>query len=1270
MEFTPQAKSGRVEVTLPMPDGNVARFRAEESPVMEPALAARHPEIKTYRAQGVDDPAATARFGLTPSGFHAIVLTPAGSYYIDPYRRGDSVTHISYFKRDLARTDAHAFECQVLPFKDDGKSLTTESAELVAARPNGGMLRSYRLALAANYEYSDYHSDDTVPDKSEVLANGIVPAVNRVNGIYEREVAVHMNLVAGEELIIFNTPADPYENSNPGNVMLYQNIATLDAIIGPTNYDIGHVVSTGGGGVAFLGVVCNAAQKAGGVTGLPAPTGDAFYVDYVAHEMGHQFGGSHTFNGTTGSCAGGNRSAGQAYEPGSGSTIQAYAGICTGQDLQLNSDAYFHTISYDQILTHITGSGGACATQTATGNSAPTVEAGPNFNIPARTPFTLTAAGSDPDGDALSYDWEEFDLGAANDGKTDNGASPIFRSYNPTTEPSRTFPSLQYILNDANTPPATYPCGVGGTRVCLTGEVLPTTTRTLKFRVTARDNRAGGGGVEYDNMQVNVTSAAGPFVLTAPNGGETWDVGETETVTWDVAGTNAAPINAANVDILLSTDGGQTFPIILASAVANDGSHDVTVPAVSTAAARVRVQATGNIFFDLSNGDFSINPPPLAPTAGDDAATAAFQTPVSVPVLANDSDPGGFTLSIVNVQSPTSAGGTAVLNDNGTPGDTSDDYVLYTPPPQFSGPDSFTYTVSNGTLSANALVSVTVEPFCLPTPTGSFLADFEGVPTNADGFTVQTPTNAPASQPWTIIADPGAHSGTMSFFTDGILTQGAAKDDRLISPPQFLSSTSRLVFWHRFDLEPDWDGGVLEVSTNGGASYQDIVAAGGVFVSGGYNHLMGNGPLAGRQAWNGRSQGFAANPTGTIKVEVNLAALAGKTARFRWRMRADDTTADESAGWWVDDVQFTNLLVSPPCNEPPFAVSQSAQTNEDAPLNLTLTALQGDDNDTLTFTIESGPSHGMLSPGTGPTRTYTPDANYYGEDQFTFRVHDGTNESNLATVTLTVLPVNDPPQAADDITSVNENSGPNEIDVLRNDTTAPETDEALSVQSVTQGAHGSVMITADGSRVVYTPDANFAGDDSFTYTASDGNGGVSTARVSVAVVAVNSPVNYARTALGSVPSASSTAAARNYSASGAFDGERAGVNWEQGGGWNDDTRGIWPDSLSVAFGGGAKTITEIRVYTLQNNYLSPAVPTETTDASVYGIQDFEVQVFNSATGQFETVPGGTVTGNTKALRVISLATPVTTTAVRIKVNAGRVFYSRIVELEAYGPPGQ
>ncbi len=603
-------------ITLPMPDGTMARFAFVAAPVMAPALAAKYPEISTYVGRGIDDPGASIRFDNTPAGFHAQILSPNGAVYVDPLWRGDRVNYASYYKHDHTRGDRAPFECmanQLAP-EDGGPNPTQQRAIPTnnIAATSGDTLYTYRLACAATGEYTQFHGGGVVNGLAAV-----VTAINRVTGLYEIDFAIRLELVANNDIIIFTSPTtDPYSN-NDGFAMLSQNQSRLNSVIGSANYDIGHVFSTGGGGIAAFQAVCSNSRKAQGVTGLPSPIGDPFYVDYAAHEIGHQFGGSHSFNGINGSCSGGNRTGSTAMEPGSGSTIMAYAGICSADNLQFNSDPYFHAISIQQIGNYAhSGFGSICSVETATGNTPPTVSAGPNHAIPSRTPFALTATASDAESTALTYAWEQYDTGPAQAlSAPDNGSSPLFRSFDPTLDPTRTFPRLSNILNGSST----------------TSEKLPTTNRSMLFRVTVRDNQAGGGGVERDDTLITVDAGAGPFVVTAPTSADNW-VGS-GLVTWDVAGTDTGIVNTPTVNILLSTDGGLTFPTVLAAGTPNDGSETVVVSTLNTTTARIKVEGAGNVFFNINPGNFEIANcivagAPLAETGGiDKNRYIAFETP-------------------------------------------------------------------------------------------------------------------------------------------------------------------------------------------------------------------------------------------------------------------------------------------------------------------------------------------------------------------------------------------------------------------------------------------------------------------------------------------------------------------------------------------------------------------------------------------------------------------------------------------------------------------
>ncbi len=588
-EFTAAARSGNTIVSLPMPDGTFARFKIQYSPIMEEALAARFPYIRTFSGQSIDGPPATTRFDWTPQGLHGIMLTTRGTVLIEPDGPNQTSEYLSYFQGD---TPAGTMECAVDEVGKQAEVVALkepdEVSELVSS---GSSLRTYRLAVAATAEYTQAYGGGTV---SGGLA-AVTTTVNLVNAIYEQDVAVRLVLIANEDSIIFTDSTTDGYTSDDVNTLIGQNQSKLDSVIGSANYDIGHVFDgrlTFSGfsfqGLASLGVVCRGGLKGRGVSiarGLAPSSVIAYYS--AAHEMGHQFGASHTFNATSGTC-GVQRAAATAYEPGTGSTIMGYRFACAPEDL-MSTDTYFHTASIEQIVTYTTtGNGSSCPTVTANGNNIPTVDAGLSYTIPQGTPFMLTASASDVDGDVLTYCWEEFDLGNPGPPNTDDGTRPILRSLAPTTSPSRLFPSLPYVLCAHCAP---------------LGEALPVTTRTMNFRVTVRDNRSGGGGVSSDATQVNVRADAGPFTVGGPGG--FLNTQSTQTIFWNVANTNNAPVSCDAVRITLSVDDGATFPIVLANNTPNDGSELITIPGTPTngnapSVARIKVEAVGNIFFNIS----------------------------------------------------------------------------------------------------------------------------------------------------------------------------------------------------------------------------------------------------------------------------------------------------------------------------------------------------------------------------------------------------------------------------------------------------------------------------------------------------------------------------------------------------------------------------------------------------------------------------------------------------------------------------------------------
>lgn len=574
LEMNVSVRNSGTIFTLPMPNGTMARFKVVESPVMEQGLADKFPDIKTYLGQGIDDPYATVRFDYTMHGFHAMILSPNGTVFIDPFTMNETDYYIVYYKHDFYPAVDKNFTCHT-----ETDNAAPSYNKIFSS--TGEQLRTYRLAVAATGEYTAFFGGTV----GGGLA-AIVTSVNRITGVYESDLSVRLQLIANNNLIVYtNAATDPYTN-NSGGTLLTQNQSNLDNVIGSANYDIGHVYSTGSfGGIAGLRVVCVNGQKARGATGSTYPQGDPWDIDYVAHEMGHQFGGNHTQNNL--SC---NANPPTAWEPGSGITIMGYAGVCA-PNLAPNSIPFFHggNIFQEMIPYTQSGNGSTCPQVTNTGNLVPVVTVPPGgFTIPISTYFSLTGSATDGNNDPLTYSWEQMDVGPQGNPNSPSGNAPIFRPFPAVTNGTRLFPKLSDILNNTQT----------------LGELLPTYSRNLNFRLTVRDNRAGGGGIAKNDISFSVTNTAGPFLVTFPNTNVT--IGGMQTITWNVANTNNAPVSCSNVKISLSTDGGTTWPTILAASTANDGTEQVTLPETNSTTARIKVEAVGNIFFDISNTNFTL----------------------------------------------------------------------------------------------------------------------------------------------------------------------------------------------------------------------------------------------------------------------------------------------------------------------------------------------------------------------------------------------------------------------------------------------------------------------------------------------------------------------------------------------------------------------------------------------------------------------------------------------------------------------------------------
>lgn len=605
---------------IPMPDGTITKFRITQSTIVDNLIAARYPDIHTYVGQSIDDPGVTMRADLTPLGFHATIILPEKTVSIHPASSSESSDrYISYHQKE-GQMERNSISCEVIqnPFTEQlyKKYLSDQSSS--ARFQVGSVLRTYRIAVTTTWEYSELYGGG----KNALTIASIVTWLNSVNAIFERDLAVRLILVDAPSIIYssengYSASSDPFREG--GNLETLQDASGALSKITSSSFDVGHVLKRGGGGVAFLRSVCGdqtndfGLLKSLGVSGFSLPLGDLSELKVLAHELGHQFGAGHTFNGTVGDCNAQNRTKYSAFEPGSGATIMSYNGLCGSDNFTSEGQSLrFHLGSQREMLAFIEETA-KCHRPLATANRPPSVNAGPDYTIPIMTPFELRASGSDPDqADAahLTYVWEQVDAGGnfTNPPYTDKDdppftTRPLFRSYGPKSSPTRFFPSIEYVLNSNNIFPDIQTTSIPG-------ESLPATGRLLNFGVALRDNRPGGGGMADDQVTLTVAANAGPFSVTQPNNSLSWPAASAQTVTWQVNNTNRAPVNCTNVRISLSTDGGHSFPFVLKPSTPNDGSETVTIPAtILTSTARIKIEAVGNIFFDISNANFTVTAP-------------------------------------------------------------------------------------------------------------------------------------------------------------------------------------------------------------------------------------------------------------------------------------------------------------------------------------------------------------------------------------------------------------------------------------------------------------------------------------------------------------------------------------------------------------------------------------------------------------------------------------------------------------------------------------
>lgn len=588
------------EITLPTPDGNQVTFLLTESNVMPRAMREKYPNVRAFRGIDKDNSQQKGSFEFGPNGFHAMFDFESDKVFIDPIRGYKNFSQV-YFRSDARgqkfteseRMESILQNTSLKKRETNPRTLSTYEGDEIPTR-------TFKLAVATSGEYTEFHGGS----KENGLA-AVVTSVNRISQVYESDFGISFQLAEDNDIVIYTDPDDdPYANDSDEDL---DNVMTdLAENIGSENFDIGHLFNTStDGGVAYVGVVCDDNYKGGGLSGLPQPIGDSFSVDYVGHEIGHQFGANHTFNSCDG--AESSRNEDTAYEVGSGVTIMSYLGACSTTNLKASPGYdYFHSASVDEIKTNLDSY--TCGATSDSSNITPTVtiSSPSDVTIPINTPFELSGNATDSDGQNLSYSWEQFDIGASSSSKDelgDNGNRPIFRNWELSDSTTRSFPRIEDVIDGTFTDESGFYAA---------GEFYPTTSREMNFRLVARDSQ---GGISYESIKINSTNTAGPFSVTSPTISSSYNGGEEVTINWDVANTDQPPVNCIDVSISFLQSSSAT-PETLVSSTPNDGSAAITMPNYSTQTGHIKVACNDNVFYALSDA-FSLS-------AGEGQATPRY----------------------------------------------------------------------------------------------------------------------------------------------------------------------------------------------------------------------------------------------------------------------------------------------------------------------------------------------------------------------------------------------------------------------------------------------------------------------------------------------------------------------------------------------------------------------------------------------------------------------------------------------------------------------